>query len=168
MIKKLMLISLFVFVGAQIKAQDGWVKQKIDDHVTVGFPVAPKKINDNSTGIRDQEGVIYMVTNLDLVKIMGTTVENFNAQVGTPTFADEFLKGMKTSTPNFVLSPIKITKLKEKPCYQLSGRDDKSKTTMYMNIVFVDGISYSLTAIVPDGKSLNNKDIFLTNITVVN
>lgn len=161
-----MLICLLIIGSVQLKAQEGWIKQKIDQKVTVGFPVQPRQLNEASVGIRDKDDVTFIVTKLDLASLTKVTVEKFHQDVVTQDYADEFLEGMAPTMPKFKFSPIKIVKLKGLSCYQVVGRDEESKSTIFMNIYFLNGISYSLASIQPDGKPDKNRSIFLTNLFI--
>ncbi len=165
MLKKSTLILFLSIASIYANAQTGWFKQKINDKVTVGFPIEPKKINDQNIGI-NKDGVVYLVTYLDLLKATGLTSEVFNQSVTTQDFADEFLDGMAPTMPKYKFEKIKIITLKNQPTYQITGRDEVNKTTVYMNAVFVDGMVYNLTTVLPDGKSSKDKEIFSTFIEI--
>jgi hypothetical protein len=166
MVKKIALVALLILTSLQIWAQEGWVKQQLSDRVTVSFPLTPSKINDNSFGAKDAEGTTLVAMAMDLAKMMEMPVAKFNEKVATTDFAEIFYRNFTPTLPNYVFKPLKITELKGQPCYQLIGRSEQIKRTVYINVVFVDGISYSLSAIQADGASLQNKDLFLSNITV--
>lgn len=165
MLKKSILLLFVAFASFTVKAQEGWFKQKIDEKVTVNFPFEPKKINEMNYGI-NKDGVIYLVTFIDILKSTGMKKEDFDAGVSTQQFADEFASGLIGTMSGYTFGTTKITTAKDYPAYQMSGRNEEKKTNVYLNIVFINGIAYSISCYVPDGKEIKFKDIFLSNIFV--
>jgi len=166
MLKKSTLVLFLALASFFSKAQQGWFKQKINAKTTVGFPLEPKKVNENSYVVKDADENIYIVTTLDMLAVTKMTLEEFNTGIVTQEFADEFLNGLAPSMPAYTFKAIKITKIKDQVVYQIEGRDDKNQATIYFNIFFVDGISHSVTCIQKDGKPTRTRDLFLTNIYI--
>jgi len=165
MLKKSILFFFIVIASFSVKAQEGWFTQKIDEKVTVNFPFEPKKINEQNYGI-NKDGVIYLVTFINILKATGMTKEDFDAGVSKQQFADDFAGGLIGKMPGYTFGKTKVTTSKDYPAYQMSGRNDEKKINIYLNIVFINGIAYSISCYVPDGKEIRFKDIFLTNIFV--
>ncbi|RZK52392.1 MAG: hypothetical protein EOO91_19420 [Pedobacter sp.] len=161
-----MLILFLSSVSIYVNAQEGWFKQKINEKVTVNFPIEPKKLSDSNFGIKDKDDVIFLVSFVDLLTATGLSLDEFNKNIVLQSFADEFMAGLVPNLPKYVFKQANITTLKGYTTYSATGRDDTNKSTIYMNICFVNGISYSITSIVPDGKSTQNTNIFLNNIFV--
>ncbi|MFA6277089.1 MAG: hypothetical protein WC622_10095 [Pedobacter sp.] len=166
MLKKSILLLFILVSSIQVNAQKAWFKQKISDKVSVNFPIEPKKINDQNYGVRDEDGVAFLVSFVDLLAATGFSLEQFNKGVIEQSFADEFMGGLTPKLPSYTFKPAKIIITKANPSYLVYGRDEQKKNTIYMNIVFIDGISHSLTCIVPDGKDIKNKDKFLNEIYI--
>lgn len=166
MLKKSTLVLFLALASFLSNAQEGWVKQKINAKVTVGFPLAPKKVNENSYVVKDADENIYITTTLDMLAVTKMSLEEFNTGIVTQEFADEFLNGLAPSMPAYTFKAIKITKIKDQTVYQVEGRDDKNQATIYFNIFFIDGTSHSLTCIYKDGKPSRARDLFLTNIYI--
>ncbi|MFD0940989.1 hypothetical protein [Pedobacter boryungensis] len=166
MLKKSILLLFVVVSSIQVNAQKDWFKQKINDKVSVNFPIEPKKINEQSYGVRDQDNVVYLVSVVDLLKTTGLSLEDFNAGVVKQTFADEFMEGLMPTMAKYTFKPAKIIAVKGNTAYSVFGRDDVNKNTLYMNIVFVDGIAYSITSILPDGKDFKNISTYLNEIYI--
>ncbi len=166
MFKKATFVLFLSFISTYVNAQEGWFKQKINEKVTVNFPIEPKKLNEQSYGFKDNDGVVFVVSSVDLLKATGMALDDFNTQVKTQEFADEFMSGLTPTMSKFTFMSAKITTVKGSTAYYVTGRDETNKTTIYMNIVFVDGTGHSITSMVPDGKSTKNTDLFLTNIFI--
>ncbi len=166
MLKKSTLVLFLALASFFSKAQQGWVKQKIDSKVTVGFPLAPKKVNENSYVVKDADENVYVLTSLDMLAVTKMTLEEFNTGIVTQEFADEFLSGLAPTMSAYTFKDIKITKIKDRVVYQVEGKDDKNQASIYFNIFFIDGMSHSLACILKDGKPTRTKDLFLTNIYI--
>lgn len=146
-------------------AQEGWFKQKISEKVTVNFPAEPKKINEMNYGI-NKDGVIYLVTFVDVLKATGMKKEDFDIGLPTQQFADDFSTGLIGTMTGYTFGKTKVNIVKEHTAYQMSGRNEEKKTNVYLNIVFVDGIAYSISCYIPDEKTDKYKDTFLSNIQI--
>lgn len=166
MLKKVLIILFISVTVTSVSAQEGWFKQKINEKVTVNFPLQPKIINEQSYGVKDKDDVVFLVSSVDLLNITKLSLEEFNKNVVLQSWADQFMEGLTPTMPKFIFKSAKIITLKNQPAYYVTGRDDAGKSTVYINIVFVDGTAHSITSLVPDGKSTKNTDIFLTNIII--
>lgn len=166
MLKKSILILFLSVLSIYVNAQEGWFKQKINEKVTVNFPAEPQKLSDSNYGIKDKDDVIFLVSFVDLLGPSGLSLEEFNKNVVLQSWANDFMAGLAPTLSKYVFKSAIISTLKGYTTYYITGRDDTNKSTIYMNIFFVNGISYSITSIVPDGKNTKNTDIFLTNIVI--
>ena len=166
MLKKSFLVLLIAIISVCANGQEGWFPQKIRDRVTVTFPYQAQKINEQNFGVKAEDGTIYLVSFVDLLKATEMSLAAFNQDVVTQKFADEFLAGLAPTMAKYTFKPAKIIKVKDNNAYQIVGRDEVNKSTISMNIVFVDGYAYSITHIMTDGKEIRFKDIFLNNISV--
>ncbi|MGM9479300.1 hypothetical protein ACS5PU_22955 [Pedobacter sp. GSP4] len=165
MFKKSTLILLLVLGVVKLNAQDKWFKQQIDEKVSVSFPKQPKKVNEISYGMRDSIGVIFTNSMVNLLKITQLDLETLNSEIEKQQFADDFVTGIGTSFPKYKFEKAKIITVKGQRAYGVVARDEESKRNLYMNVCFLDGVSYSLTCIVPDGISIKDKDLFLNAIS---
>lgn len=166
MLKKSIIVLFIAITSSLAQAQDKWFNQKLSDKVSVNFPFEPRKLSDNNYGIRAEDETGYLVSFVNLLDVTKMTKEAFNVEVGTKQFATEFINGMTPKLAKFTFAPYKITTVKGYTAYQLSGRSDELNTTIFINIVFVDGTSYSITCLIPDGKSIKNKDRFMNEIYI--
>lgn len=166
MLKKTILFLFVVISSIQVNAQKDWFKQKISDKVSVNFPIEPTKQNENSFTLKDKDGLIFVVSVVDLLKATGMSLEQFNSNVETQEFIDGFMEGLIPTMPKYTFKDTKIIKVKGFTTYQIIGRNEASKSTVYINSVFIDGIGHSLACLVADGKDTKNKDIFLNEIYI--
>lgn len=166
MLRKTTIVLFLAIASLYTNAQDKWFSQKINDKVTVNFPIEPKKLNEVNYGVRDNNNVVFLVTTVDLLKVTGLSLEEFNKNIVEQKWADEFMAGLIPTMPKYTFKSAKITTVKGNTAYWVSGRDEEGKTTIFMNLVFVDGNVHNIASIVPDGIDTKNKDRFLTEIYI--
>ncbi|MNK04704.1 hypothetical protein D3C87_225770 [compost metagenome] len=156
----LIINSVFAF------AQKNWVKQRVTNRVIVAFPTAPSKTAGTTFALKDTTNTIYTVTYSFIAQNLKIDQKAFNKLVTTNEFAGEFLSGLQTTLAGYNLEQVKIKQNKNYVSYLTEGKNEDEKKSIFMHIIFVDGIYYSLSVVVPDGESLQNKDIFLNNFQV--
>ncbi|MCJ0743153.1 hypothetical protein [Pedobacter montanisoli] len=163
--RNISLILFFLCLSSITNAQDGWFKQKISNRITVSFPTEPKKINETSFGL-NQDDIIYATSFVDLLKVTSLSLEAFNKSVISQEYADEFLEGLAPSFPKYVFEKPKIYNFQSCTSYTIYGKDSVNRSTIHINIVFVDGIAYTVGCILPENKDSKLKDLFLANINI--
>ena len=156
----LLLTSVFAF------AQKNWVKQRLTNKLTVSFPAAPSKTAGTTFALKDTTGVIYTATYSFIAQNLKIDQRAFNKLVTTNEFASEFLSGLQTTLAGYNLEQIKIKRFKNYVSYVTEGKNDDEKRAIFMHIIFVDGIYYSFSVVIPEGESLQNKDIFLNSFQI--
>jgi hypothetical protein len=168
MLKKSILCLLLLITSIFAHAQEKWFLQKIDDKVSVNFPAESKKLGENRFGVNTKDGTIYAVSVVDLLKAIGMSLTTFNAEVETQGFVDGFMEGLTPTMPQFKFSPTKVVKVKGLPAYEIVGRNDGRNQTIYMTVIFVDGVSYTLACSIVDSKDAKNKDKFIAGEIYIN
>lgn len=165
--KKTALICFLIIVSIATFAQKDWVKQRVTNRVIVAFPSAPSKTAGTTFALKDTTNTIYTVTYSFIAQNLKIDQKAFNKLVTTNEFASEFLSGLQTTLAGYNLQQVKIKQNKNYVSYLTEGKNEDDKKSIFMHIIFVDGIYYSLSVVVPDGESLQNKDIFLHNFQVM-
>jgi len=165
MLKKTTLILLLVTGAIKLHAQEKWFVRQISEKVSVSFPKQPKKINEISYGIKDSTGTIFTTSIVNLLSIVKLDLTALNAEIEKQQFADDFVSGISTSFPKYKFEQAKIITVKGQRAYGVMAKDEENKQNLYMRICFLDGISYGLTCILPDGTNYNDKDLFLNSIS---
>jgi hypothetical protein len=161
MLKTSTLVLFLTIVSICANAQEKWFSQKVSDKVTVNFPGEPKKLSDVSYGYNAKDSTVFVVSIVDLLKATGMDLATFNSNVETQEFADGFMEGLTPTMARFSFRTAKIIKIKNLPAYEIVGRADDLKKTIYMNVVFVDGVAHTLACLIGDGKDTKNKDKFI-------
>ncbi|RZL50274.1 MAG: hypothetical protein EOP00_05155 [Pedobacter sp.] len=154
MLKKSILFLLLSVVTLCVSAQDGWYKQKINDNVSVNFPAEVKKLNEQSYGFKDKNGVVFVVSSVDLLKITDQDLATFNTNLETKLWMDEFVEGIAQSMKKFKFMSANKVKVKGFTAYDLKAINEEAQTNLFMKVVFVNGTSHSLTCLVPDANKI--------------
>jgi len=149
-----------------VKAQEDWFTQKLSEKISISFPKKPVKASQTSYGVKDSTGVIFAATISDIAKAINFDKSTFDSVVVEQDFANDFLEGFKPSMPKYTFGNVKISTLIGEPTYQFEGRDAINKSTVYFVAVFIDGIGYNFTCILPDGKSVLDKNLFFKGIKI--
>jgi hypothetical protein len=166
MYRKIILIGLLSIVCLYVKAQDKWYLQQIAEKVSIKFPVQPRKINEISYGLKDTSGIVYVSSTVDLLKTTQLDLPTFNEEIEKQEFADDFGIGVSGSFPKYKFGQTKLIMAQGQRAYIMEARCEENKSNLYMLVCFLNGISYGFTCIVPDGKSLKNKDIYFSTVSI--
>lgn len=164
--KKLAFLVLLVLVTLKINAQSFSYTLRLADSVAVSFPGVPGKGAGISYGYKDSSGVIFAASAADIAKAINFNKATFDSVVVEKEFANDFLDGFKPSMPNYHFKPVTISTLTGRVTYQIEGRDEAGKSNIYYIAVFINGIAYSFICILPDGKSIRDKNLFFKGITI--
>ncbi len=164
--KKTALFCFLVFISVATFAQKDWFKQKITNRLTVAFPAAPAKTAGTTFALKDTTNTIFTVTYSFIAENLKVDQKAFAKLVTSNEFAGEFLNSLQATLPGYELSDIKIRQHKNYVSYTLDGKNETDHKSIFMHIIFVDGIYYSLSCVVPEGAGLHNKNIFLTNFQI--
>jgi hypothetical protein len=164
--KKTALICFLLFISVVTFAQKNWFKQKLTNRLTVYFPSAPAKTAGTTFALKDTTNTIFTATYSFIAQNLKIDQKAFNKLVTTNEFASEFLSGLQTTLPGYNLSQVNIKQHKTYVSYLTEGKNEEEHKSIFMHIIFIDGIYYSLSCVVPDGQNLQQKDIFLNNFQV--
>lgn len=159
--KRIALICVLALWSAVVFAQKNWVKQKLTSHFTASFPSAPRQMASTTFALKDSTHVIYTATYSFIAQNLKVEEKVFEKLAATNEFAGEFLSTLQATLPQYSLEKLQLKQHKNYVNYLTSGRNETEKKTIFMNIVFVNGVYYSLSCIIPDGEKLDNKDTFL-------
>ena len=164
--KKSALICFLLLTSIASFAQKKWVKQKLTSRVTVSFPAAPSKTAGTTFALKDTTNIIYTVTYSFIAQNLKIDEKAFSKLVTTEEFASEFQNSLQATLAGYNLEPIKIKQNKNYVSYITEGKNEDEKKSIFMHIIFVDGIYYSLSVVIPEGKNLQSKDLFLNSFQI--
>jgi hypothetical protein len=151
-----------------VYAQDGWVSHKADNRISVKFPGEPKVVIAGTFATHDKDSLGYALTVIDFVAVAGIDSVTLAPLKDTPQFAAQLKQGMGSSLPGVVLDDFTIGKWKGFTSYTTAGVSSTQKTKMYMFMVLIGNKMYSLSTVVPDGKSSKGRDNFFSSLTLTN
>jgi hypothetical protein len=166
MLKKTYLIVILISLNFCALAQTGWVKQKFGNRLTIAFPTEAKKVNESTYIARDSSGTVCGVVIVPIDKNSFLEASATDSLLTRIKFIDVVVNGIKAKMPKYAIGDIKISQINNLKTYSLEGVNEENKSTVYINILLVDDVSYSLTCFLPVGVSTTNKDIFLKNFAV--
>jgi hypothetical protein len=165
------IVALFITALITITvvyAQNGWITHKADNRISVKFPGEPKEVIAGTFAAHDKDSVGYALTVVDFVTVAGIDSVTLAPMKDTPEFAAQLKQGMGSSLPGVTLDDFKIGKWKGFSSYTTTGVSSTQKTKMYMFMVLIGNKMYSLSSVVPDGRSAKGKDDFFASLTLTN
>jgi len=160
------LIFFLIFSSVFVFAQKNWVKQKLTSRVTVAFPTTPLKTAGTTFALKDSTGLVYTATYSFIAQNLKIDQKAFDKLATTDEFASEFQNSLQATLAGYDLEPIQIKQNKNYVSYLTKGKNEDEKKSIFLHIIFVDGIYYSLSVVIPDGKNISNKDVFLSNFQI--
>jgi len=164
--RKIVLVCFVTLFTTAVLAQKNWVKQKLTSRFTASFPFAPSQTASTTFALKDSTGVVYTATYSFIAQNLKIDEKVFEKLAITNEFASEFLSTLQATLSQYSLEKLQIKQHKNHVSYLTSGRNETDKKTIFMNIVFVDGVYYSLSCIVPDSIESKNKDLFLNSFQI--
>ena len=88
----------------------------------------------------------------------------FVQTVPTQPFADEVRKGMLSQMQGFTMGDIKVGKWKNYTMYTMQGEQTAQKLVDFTYMIIIGRYLYSISALIPQGKSLASKDYLFNSI----
>lgn len=159
----ILLITLTCFIA---NAQTGWVKHKFGDKLTINFPSEPKKANESTYIAKDSTGTVYGVVIMEIDPSAYKTTLSSDTLLVRLKFIDEVVGSIKSKMPKYTIGDLKKGQQNKIKTYSLEGVNPENKSTVHLNILMIDNVSYSLTCFLPAGVDNKNKDAFLKSFTV--
>lgn len=161
-----LIIALLITAGIA-NAQDGWVTHVADNRVSVKFPVEPKELTPGSFITKDNDGVAYVFTMVDFVKVAGIDSVALAPVKATPEFAAQLKTGLLQSLPGVDMADFTIGTYKGFTSYTSTGTDAaKKKYNMFMFII--GNKLYSVSTIAAEGAATKAQDNFVGSVVVKN
>lgn len=165
--KKVVFALMLLLAGSFAFGQKKWHSQKLTNKFTVNFPAAPTKTAGTTFALKDTTtNAIYTATYSFIAQNLKIDERAFSKLVTTNEFANEFLSSLQITLSQYELSDIKIKQHKNYVTYQTEGKSESQQKSIFMNIIFVDGIYYSLSCALPDGQDNGNKELFLQSFKI--
>lgn len=166
--KLLPLVIVALLTVTFVHAQDGWVSHKADNRIAVKFPNEPKEVIAGTFASHDKDSVTYILTLVDFVAVANIDSTALAPMQDTPEFAAQLKQGINASLPNVELNDFAIGKWKGHSSYTTTGVNAGQKSKIYMLMVLVGNKMYSLSAIIPDGRTTKGRDDFFASLALTN
>ncbi len=166
---KKIVLTLIILLSSLISfAQKNWVKQKLNNSFVVSFPAAPTQTAGTTYAYRDSaSNTIYTATYSRIAEHMKIEQKAFHQIIKTSEFATEFLNILEATLPQYELDEIVIKKEKNQIIYLTNGKEEATEKSIFLKVIFVDGLYYSLSVVLPDSSNSKRKDIFLSSYQIV-
>ena len=166
--KLLALVIAALLTVTIVHAQAGWVSHKADNRISVKFPNEPKEVIIGTFAAHDKDSVSYIFTVVDFVAVANIDSTALAPMQDTPEFAAQLKQGINSSLAGVALDDFTIGKWKGHSSYTTTGVNSAQKTKIYMFMVLVGNKMYSLSAVIPDGKTNKGRDDFFASLALSN
>lgn len=167
MLKKIALLSLLTIISAFSYAQKNWVKQKLATRFVASFPTTPTQTASTTYALKDTTNTIFTATYSAIAQNLNVQPKAFARLATTTEFATDFLNSLQATLLAYDLSEIKINAEKNFVSYTLNGPNRDAESTIFLKIIFIDGVYYSLSCVLPNQLSPKQKDLFLTGFQIL-
>ncbi|RYU87956.1 hypothetical protein EWM62_15805 [Mucilaginibacter terrigena] len=162
--KKARYLLLFALMfSAAVNAQTAWVAQKLDEQFLVKFPAAPLKEVRNDVDVytlRQADSVAYSANMVDYFVMAHLDSAALAPIKDDQRFADGLRTGIASKKINYTFGPATIGKWETYTTYNLTGVDNTTKSTLYLQMILVGSRVYSLSCRVPVNVDTKDKDLF--------
>lgn len=165
------IISLVILTVVSITfafSQTAWVNHKADNRISLKFPNEPKEVVTGTLAAYDKDSLTYVFTVVDFVAVANIDSTVLAPMQNTPDFAAQLKQGMSSTLHDVTLDDFKIGKWKGHTSYTTTGLNNKNKSQLYTFMVLVGNKLYSLSAVVPLGKSNTGRDEFFSSLMLSN
>ena len=168
--KKTYYILLFVLLfSTAAKAQSGWVTKKLDEKLSVKFPVEPQKATRNgidSYTSKGKDSVGYNAAVIDYKVVAHLDSATLAPMKDTQQFADQMKMGMASQKPNYTFGDVTISKWKSYTTYSFSGTENTNKSKLSVQMILIGSKMYALSCLVPANLSIKNNEVFLNSVEI--
>lgn len=165
--KKLNYLLLFVLLlPLAVSAQTGWVTTKLDDRLSVKFPVEPQKTVKNGFNVyiyRAPDSLAYSATVIDFMVVANKDSAALAPVKDNPQFAEQLKMGMASSKPNYAFGDIKIGQWGTYTTYSVLATEKTNNNTLLMKMILIGSKMYSMSCRVPANLVTKNSDLYLSS-----
>ena len=166
---QLVFAILFMF-SIKATAQEKWVSKKLDEKLSVRFPSEPEKItkNGNESFItKEKDSVTYGAGLIDMNVIAKMDSATLAPMKENPIFAEKLVAGIALQKPNYKFGAVKIGSWNSLTTYNVSGFEETTKNTIYLQIIFIESKLYTLACRIPANLTTKKKELFFNSATLL-
>ena len=165
--KKIYYLVLFAtLLSVAANAQTNWVTQKLDEKVSVKFPVQPQKVTKNdidSYTVKGPDSIGYNAVMIDFKTVAKLDSVALAPMKDSQRFADGLKAGMASKKPNYTFGDAVIGKWKTYTTYTIPGTENTNKNQLLTRMILIGSKLYTLTCVVPANTITKNNDLFLSS-----
>lgn len=169
--KKTYFLLLFVFVLQVIaKAQTDWITKKLDEKISVKFPIEPQKLtnNGNDTFVaKESDSLAYSAGMIDLKVVANLDSATLAPMKDSQEFANQMVKGIASKKKNYAFGDVTIGKWKNFTSYNTSAYDNTNKNTLLVKIIFIGSKMYLISCRVPADIATKKNNTFFSSIEIL-
>ena len=111
-----------------------------------------------------EDTIVCVITVLNFLKTSQLDSATFAQSVLTQPFAGEVRNGMLSQMQGFTLGDVKVGKWKNYTTYTMQGEQAAQKLADFTYMIVIGRYMYSISALIPQGKSTVLKDYLFNSI----
>lgn len=169
--KKLQLLFVVLLMFAiTANAQQKWITKKIDEKLSVNFPSEPEKVTKNGNDsfiIKEKDSVTYAAGMIDMYTVAKMDSATLAPLKENPMFAEKLVAGIASQKPTYKFGKVKIGSWNGLTTYDITGFEETTKNTIYLQIIFIGSRLYTLACRIPADLSTKKKELFFNSATLV-
>lgn len=163
----LLVVLLFPMLAI---AQTNWVTQKLDDNLSIKFPLSPEKSTKSGAEVyvvKERDSIMYSAGIVDMKNVSRLDSASLVPLKDTQGFANGLTKTMAAQKPNYTFGNVNIGKWKTFTSYQILGSEKTTKATLTVQMIFIGSKLYILSCRVPENVKTEKKDLFFSSATLL-
>lgn len=163
--KKILLSLCFPFILLSFaRAQSDWISYKIDSRLSVKVPSTPTASDEYSVIAQGKDSLVCVITKIDMQKVAGLDSAALAGLAPADDFANSLKTGMQQKMEGFTLGDVKTGKWNNYYSYMIEGSNAGTKVKSFTFMIIISNYLYSISVVMPDGKSTQPKDDFFASL----
>ena len=161
------LMLCLLILSAAGKAQNNWITKKLDNKLTVKFPVEPETVTKNGIDsylAKGNDSVKYSTTLVDYKLIARLDSAALAPVKDAKPFADQLRMGIVSAKTNYTFGTITIGKWDTYTTYNLTATENTTKGTLLMRMILIGSKMYTLSCLIPANIVTQNNQVFFNSV----
>jgi hypothetical protein len=146
------------------QAQSDWISYKIDSKLSVRVPSEPTSADEYSVIAMTSDSMVCVITKIDMQKVSGLDSAALAGLAPTADFANSVKSGMQEKMQGYTMGDAKAGKWNNYYCYNIEGINPTTKVRSFTFMIIISNYLYSISAVLPDGRSTLPKDAFFASL----
>ena len=130
------------------------------------MPAEPTSADEYSVISMTKDSMVCVITKIDMQKVSGLDSAALAGLAPTADFANSVKTGMQEKMAGFTLGEVKTSKWNNYYCYNIDGANESTKVRSFTFMLIISNYLYSISAVLPDGRSTQPKDDFFASLTL--